>query len=336
MSLSFLRATKIKLLPLRASLRAVAAPMPALAPVMRVYDFMDTECTAFCYDWSVKILLYYKYVPVPDPAAETEAHRALARSLDLKGRILIGNEGINGTCSGTEENVEKYKAALNAHPLFSGIVFKESDHPTHAFKKLFVRLRPEVVTLRSDVVAQDAAPYITPIELHEALERGEKLVLIDMRNDYEAEIGRFRNAVTLPIKYFRDLPDYMPNLEQYANRRVVTYCTGGIRCEKASALLKKHGFSDVRQLEGGIVKYCEAFPNGHFDGSLFVFDERRSMRFPGARLTYVSQCSYCKRDSDRHVDCRDDLCHALFVCCEECQGKHGGYCTAAKHQAVSA
>ncbi len=280
----------------------------------------------------MKVLLYYKYVNVPNPAGETERHRALAKSLELKGRILISSEGLNGTCSGTAENIEKYKEALNAHPLFSGIAFKESEHPTHAFAKLFVRLRPEVVTLRATVEAKDAAPYITPEELHDALEKGEDMVLIDMRNNYEAEIGRFRNAVTLPIENFRDLPGYMPNLATYAGKKVVTYCTGGIRCEKASALLKEYGFSNVRQLEGGIVKYCEAFPDGYFDGSLFVFDDRRTMRFPGARRqTYVSTCSYCGCDSDRHVDCTDNICHALFVCCENCEKKCQGYCRAHQH-----
>ena len=275
----------------------------------------------------MKVLLYYKYVPVPDPAAETDAHLELCRTLELKGRILLSAEGINGTCSGKAQNIETYKAALDAHPLFSGIEFKESDHPTHAFEKLFVRLRPEVVTLRAGIEAKDAAPYISPKELHAALEAGEDLVLIDMRNDYEAEIGRFRNAVTLPMKNFRDLPEHMPALEQYEGKKIVTYCTGGIRCEKASALLKAHGFDDVRQLQGGIVRYCEAFPDGYFDGSLFVFDERRAVRFPGARTkTYVSVCSYCGCDSDHHIDCADTVCHALLVCCEQCEKAHAGLC----------
>ncbi len=277
----------------------------------------------------MKVLLYYKYITVPDPERETDLHRALCQKLELKGRILISSEGINGTCSGTSDNIEKYKEALHHHPIFSGIDFKESDHPTHAFKKLFVRLRPEVVTLRADIDASTAAPYITPAELHAELEQNPDLVLIDMRNDYEAEIGRFRNAVTLPMKNFRDLPEHMPALKEYEGRNVVTYCTGGIRCEKASALLKKHGFTDVRQLEGGIVRYCEEFPNGYFDGSLFVFDERRAVRFPGARkVTYTSQCSYCGCDSDRHIDCTDVICHTLLVCCERCEKVHAGLCKA--------
>jgi len=275
----------------------------------------------------MRILLYYKYVDVPNPAAETEAHRALCQALELKGRILISSEGINGTCSGSEESIAAYQKALNGHPLFSGIAFKESASEDHVFAKLFVRLRPEVVTLRQEVSAKEAAPYISPDELHAALERCEELVLIDMRNDYEAAIGRFRNAVTLSMENFRDLPKFLKELEPYRKRRVVTYCTGGIRCERASALLKKHGFADVRQLEGGIVTYCSTYPDGFFDGACFVFDSRMCMRFPGKKPPrFVSHCSMCKKPCDRCLDCSDKGCHELFVCCEGCERKNAGLC----------
>ncbi len=267
----------------------------------------------------MRILLYYKYIDVPNPAKEVTEHLVLCKSLGLKGRILIGSEGINGTCSGTVEACEAYKKALNEHPIFSGINFKESDHSDHVFQKIFVRLRPEVVTLGANADPKKAAPYITPRELHEALERGDNLVLIDMRNDYEAAIGKFQNAITLPIENFRDLPSYMQNLEQYKDADVVTYCTGGIRCEKASALLLHHGFKSVRQLEGGIVKYCEEFPNGFYDGSLFVFDKRMCMRFPGQETKYISTCNHCKKPCDRYINCNEASCHRLFLCCEECE-----------------
>lgn len=275
----------------------------------------------------MKVLLYYKYTAVADPTVETETHRSLCEELGLRGRILIGAEGINGTCSGTPENIEKYKAALNAHPLFRGIAFKESEYPGHVFKKLFVRCRREIVALHTDTKPENAAPYVTAEQLHAELERGEDLVLVDMRNDYEAEIGRFRNAVTLPVKNFREIPAHLPELSRYKERKVVTYCTGGIRCEKASAFLRDSGFTNVRQLEGGIVKYCEAFPDGYFDGGLFVFDERRSVRFPGARKpSYVSECGHCKAPSDRYIDCAIPTCHELFVCCEACEKNRRGLC----------
>ncbi|MSR67872.1 rhodanese-related sulfurtransferase [Candidatus Peribacteria bacterium] len=273
------------------------------------------------------VLLYYKYIDVPDAEQETIRHRAVAQSLGLRGRIFISTEGLNGTCSGTKENIEKYKQALNAHPLFCGIVFKESLADGHPFKKLFVRLRPEVVTLRQEVSAKQAAPYISPEDLHAALERDEDLVLIDMRNDYEAAIGRFRNAKTLTMKNFRDLPKFLAELEPFKHKSVVTYCTGGIRCERASALLQQHGFTNVRQLEGGIVVYCEKFPDGFFEGSCFVFDDRMTLRFPGKKpQRFISQCGFCKSPCDRYLDCAHQPCHDLFLCCEECEPTCGGYC----------
>lgn len=282
----------------------------------------------------MRVLLYYKYIDVPDAEAETIRHREIAQKLGLRGRILISSEGLNGTCSGTEENIEAYKKYLNEHSLFGGISFKESESDDHVFKKLFVRIRPEVVTLRQSVSAKDAAPYITPKDLHEALEQGEDLVLIDMRNDYEAAVGRFQNAITLSMHNFRDLPEFLSELEPYKKSKVVTYCTGGIRCERASGLLLKNGFTDVRQLEGGIVRYCEAYPDGFFHGSLFVFDSRMCVRFPGKKPpTYVANCSFCSAPCDRSVDCRDTECHDLYITCERCEREHAGYCN--KHQVAA-
>ncbi len=277
----------------------------------------------------MRVLLYYKYVDIADPAAEVLAQRAIATELQLKGRILISNEGINGTCSGTPDAIEAYKKFCKGHPLFSDIAFKESESEVHPFQKLFVRLRPEVVTLRQNVSAKEAAPYITATELHQALSDKEDLVLIDMRNDYEAAIGRFRNAVTLTMENFRDLPKFLAQLEQYKDKKVITYCTGGIRCERASALLRTNGFTDVRQLEGGIVTYMEKYPDGFFDGSCFVFDDRMSIRFPGKLApSYISKCAECGCPSDRYIDCSDVGCHELFICCEGCEKKNRGLCSA--------
>ncbi len=275
------------------------------------------------------IILYYKYVAIPNPTAEADSQRALCKGLGLKGRVLIGSEGINGTCCGEPDAIAKYKAAMAAHPLFSDMEFKEWDSDETVFAKMFVRVREEVVTLRSDAKLENKAPYISPADLHAELERGEDLVLVDMRNDYEARIGKFENAITLPMANFRDLPTLLPALEGLKNKRVVTYCTGGIRCEKASALLLQNGFSDVRQLEGGIIRYCEQFPDGHFLGSCFVFDRRLRVRYQGKKApVYLTNCSYCDVPCDRYCDCADTACHALYICCEECEKKNAGLCKA--------
>ena len=182
-------------------------------------------------------------------------------------------------------------------------------------------------SVRAEVSSKEAAPYISPKELHEALEHGDDLVLFDMRNDYEAAIGKFRGAKTLTMENFRDLPKFLYELEEFKHRAVITYCTGGIRCERASALLRKNGFTNVRQLEGGIVTYCEQYPNGFFEGSCFVFDQRMSVR-PKGELNprYISSCSFCSCPCDRYIDCADMHCHELFICCEGCDRERNGMC----------
>ncbi len=280
---------------------------------------------------ALTVLLYYKYVPLPDPAAVADAQRELCRRLGILGRILIGAEGINGTCCGTPEAIAEYKAATLAHPLLSDIAFKESSAETQPFFKLIVRLRPEVVALKTQVDLKNTGKRMSPEELHTTLENGEDVVLIDMRNDYEAHIGKFKDAVVLPMHNFRDLPDMMPHLEQYKDKKVITYCTGGIRCEKASALLNEHGFKDVSQLEGGIVTYAEKFPDGYFEGACFVFDERMALRYQGKNPRKIlTKCTVCDQACDEYIDCTDIACHAMFICCGSCKEKNKGLCV--KHK----
>ncbi len=265
----------------------------------------------------MRVLLYYKYIELPEPKQEVEAHRALCERLGILGRILIAAEGINGTCCGSEEAIAEYKSVMNAHPYFFGINFKESEVTEQVFPRLAVKLRNELVTLRSGTSVRNAAPYITAEDLHTALEHKEDMVLIDMRNNYEADVGRFKGAVTLPVENFRDIPKELPSLEKYKHKKVVTYCTGGIRCEKASALLRENGFTNVYQLQDGIVTYMEKFPSGFFEGNCFVFDSRLGVR--SAAPTVISSCTYCRASCDRYVDCREPGCSDLFICCEGCE-----------------
>ncbi len=273
----------------------------------------------------MKVLLYYKYVALPDAEAEKLAHRELCERLNLKGRIILSQEGINGTCAGMPADIVAYKAYMNAHPQFAGIHFKESESVDQPFPKLSIKVRAELVTLRHDVDVKNAAPYITPEELHASLERGDALILVDMRNEYEAKIGRFKNAVIVPTRYFRELPTQVQNLLPYKDMPVVTYCTGGIRCEKASALLHEHGFTNVRQLEGGIVTYAEKYPNGFFEGTCFVFDDRMDLRYQTEKKI-LSQCTHCVEPCDRYIDCADVTCNALFLSCESCERATAAHC----------
>lgn len=273
------------------------------------------------------VLLYYKFCQVISPDFEVRIHKALLAGLGITGRILIGAEGINGTLAGSRDSVETYIDYMNNHPIFGGIVFKESIATSTPFKKLIVKKRNEIVTLGCSVDLNNRGIYISPEELHSMYERGEDFVIVDMRNNYEYNVGRFQNAIQPDTKVFKELPDKIKSLSQYKGSKVITYCTGGIRCEKASALLVEAGFANVYQLEGGIVKYLEQFPGGYFEGKNFVFDERMitNIDTPSGQKILAS-CEYCQNSCDNYIDCARLECHRLFICCADCAKKYEGRC----------
>jgi UPF0176 protein len=269
------------------------------------------------------ILLYYQYTQIDLPEKFAYEHLKLCKSLGLKGRILVADEGINGTVGGPQAATDEYIKTIRKDKRFADMEFKISQGEAGAFKKMFVRCRPELVTLNSSVridANKDGGTYLEPEELKKMYDQEEDFVMIDMRNRYEAEIGRFKNAVVLDMKVFKELPSLLPALEQYKNKKVVTYCTGGIRCEKASALLKKNGFKNVYQLHGGVAKYGQEFPDNYWEGKLFVFDERMAIPInsPGKEKV-IAKCYHCEKPWDDYINCTNVECNKLFLCCRECQ-----------------
>lgn len=262
------------------------------------------------------VLLYYRYVAVPDPAAEREAQMNLCREAGLKGRILIGDEGINGTVAGDAAAVRKYLDYMSAHELFSGIQYKTDTTDVMPFPKLKVKVRPEIVTLGADVDVDNTATHLSPEQFNEMIKDPE-VVLFDARNNYESAIGRFKGAVTPDIGLFSELPAALGKFEGLKNKKVVAYCTGGIRCEKASALMKQNGFTDVYQLDGGIINYAQAFPEGAFEGECFVFDGRMSMAFNDAP-TQLGRCVACAAPTNRYYNCGVKTCNKLILVCDGC------------------
>ncbi|GAC1372540.1 MAG: rhodanese-related sulfurtransferase [Candidatus Saccharimonadales bacterium] len=262
------------------------------------------------------VLLYYKYVTLSDPEAEMAAQRELCTRLGLKGRILLASEGINGTVAGSSDAAAAYIAYMNAHPLFSDIQYKQDVTPSQPFPRLRVKVRPEVVTLGVDVDSADTAPRLTPAEFNEMI-KDPDVVLFDARNNYESAIGRFKNAVTPDIPLFKDLPAALDQYEALKDKTVVTYCTGGIRCEKASALMKRRGFKNIYQLDGGIINYAQAFPDGAFEGECFVFDDRLSVAFIDnpARL---GSCIHCGGATNSYRNCALPRCNDLVLVCDDC------------------
>lgn len=280
-----------------------------------------------------EVLLYYKYVHLDDPEQYAEEHRQLCRELELKGRILIAKEGLNGTVSGTVENCRKYREILDADPLTKEIAWKIDLEEGHVFPKLSIKVRDEVVSL--ELGAEDFNPvdltatHLKPAEWREAMQE-ENVVLLDARNDYEWEIGRFEGAILPEVPSFRDLPKWIrDHRDELEGKKILTYCTGGIRCEKFSGFLLQEGFKDVYQLEGGIVTYGkdEEVKGAGYEGECYVFDERLSVpvnRTEGA--TVVSDCRHCGVPSIRYRNCAWMPCNAQFLLCEDCENAMGRYC----------
>lgn len=281
----------------------------------------------------MRVLLYYKYVPIDDPESFKDEHLKFCKDLGLLGRIIVAPEGINGTVSGTYEQTQIYMDHLKADPRFEDIVFKIDDVEEHAFKKMFVRHKKELVTWRFE---EDVDPNqlsgkrLSPKEFYEALQ-DEDVIVIDGRNDYEYEIGHFRGAIRPDVKASRDFPKWVrENISQFKDKKVLTYCTGGIRCEKFSGFLLKEGFKDVSQLEGGIVTYGkdEEVQGKLWDGKLYVFDERISV--PVNRTeedVIIAKCYYCGKTEDRYVNCANPECNKQHVCCTDCEVKHKRSCS---------
>lgn len=280
-------------------------------------------------EWN--ILLYYQYVPIQYPEKFAKEHLQFCKSLGLKGRILVAAEGINGTVGGPKEATDEYIRIMRQDERFKNTDFKISVGQAGTFKKMFVRARPELVTLNIKEKIDpntEGGIYLKPEELKQMYDKDEDFVIIDMRNDYEAKIGRFKNAVTLKMKVFKELPRLVEDLKVYKNKKVVTYCTGGIRCEKASALLKKRGFSNVYQLQGGVARYGEKFPNDYWEGKLFVFDERMQIPINTPESEKViAQCMHCGKPWDQYTNCINALCNKLILSCPACQQQWNSACS---------
>lgn len=275
----------------------------------------------------LNVLLYYKYVKIENPEETMKEHRKLCESLGLTGRIYIGKEGINGTVSGLPEKIEDYKHAMQSHSLFSGIEFKESSSDFEPFGgKLRIKVRNEIVALGLDVDPLKGGRHITAQEWKELSQRDD-VVILDARNDYEFNIGKFKNAITLPIKNFRDFPDALKKIEHLKDKTILTYCTGGIRCEKASVVLKEQGFKEVYQLHGGIVSYGKDMPEDDaFEGTCFVFDNRFKVPVNN-NPKIISECQDCKEKSDDVRNCCNAACNKLIIQCSTCFDKTRGGCS---------
>lgn len=280
-----------------------------------------------------QVLLYYKFVAIPDAEQFAAEHLAYCKELNVKGRILIADEGINGTISGTVEQTEQYMRDLRANPLFADIVFKVDEAEGHAFKKIFVRYKKELVTLRYDKPLDPntlSGTRLSPKEFHEYLQR-EDVIVLDGRSDYEYDLGHFRGAIRPDVESFKEFPEWLRNnMADLKDKPIITYCTGGIRCEKLTGVMLSEGFKDVYQLEGGIVTYGkdEEVQGRLFDGKCYVFDDRISVRINNTdEDIVVGKCFHCGEPADTYINCADDTCHRQHIVCPDCEESRHGFCS---------
>ncbi len=279
--------------------------------------------------YKYSVLLYYCYTSIKDPEAFREAHHLLCLSLNLKGRIIIAAEGINGTVSGLVEDCEKYMESVKSDPLFADIEFKVDYVDDHTFTKLHVRTKPEIVhsTIRLDP-RKKTGKYVEPEEFRKILkESPEDVVVLDVRSNYEHHIGKFKHAVTLDIENFRDFPEKIKELEKYRDKKVITYCTGGIKCEKASAYLLDQGFENVYQLHGGIIKYGLEAQGEDFEGKCYVFDNRIVKDVNQINPRIISKCYVTGTPTDRMVNCANPHCNMHIPMSEEGARLYDGCCS---------
>ena len=275
---------------------------------------------------------FYRYVIIDNPQDLRDDLFKQWSALQILGRIYVAREGINAQMSVPKEHWDAFKSQLYADTRFHAIPFKIAvEDDGKSFYKLTIKVRHKIVADGLDDNSFDVTnvgKHLTAKEFNEAMALPDTIV-VDMRNHYESEVGHFVGAICPDADTFREeLPLVLEELKEKKDKKILMYCTGGVRCEKASAYLKHHGFNDVNQLHGGIIDYVRQLKaeglSSKFIGKNFVFDER-----VGERITddVIAQCHQCGKPCDTHVNCFNDDCHLLFIQCEECAHKMKGCCT---------
>lgn len=281
-----------------------------------------------------KILLYYKFAPINDPVAVKLWQKTLTDSLNLRGRILVSKHGLNGTVGGDIDDLKAYVKATKQYPGFNDIVFKWSDGGREDFPRMSVKARRELVGFQNseDEFEVDengvvgGGVHLKPQQVHELIDQyGDDVIFFDGRNAHEAKIGKFKDAIVPNTNTSRDFIAELESdkYDDIKNKKVITYCTGGIRCEVISAMMKKRGFKDVYQIDGGIVKYGEAYgDDGLWEGSLRVFDDRMTVDFSD-HAKVIGECTHCGGATNNFENCAWANCNDLVLICLNCKQDPG-------------
>ena len=275
-----------------------------------------------------KIILFYRFTPLSDPNAIRLWQWTLCESLGLKGRILISPHGINGTLGGDMEAIKTYVKATREYAAFKPIDFKWSEGTGNDFPRLRVRVRDEIVSFGApaDLVVDEhgvvgGGQHLAPRQVHELVAlRGDDVVFFDGRNAFEAVIGRFKGAVVPDVRTTSDFAAELDSgrYDHLKEKAIVTYCTGGVRCEVLSSLMKRRGFREVYQIDGGVVRYAEEFgDDGFWEGSLYLFDARMNQEFSD-HSTVLGRCERCDVATNRYYNCANLACRKLILLCPDC------------------
>jgi len=276
-------------------------------------------------------LLYYCYSTINDAEQFAADHLKFCKSLGLVGRIIVADEGLNGTVSGPADACKAYMDAVHADERFKHTDFKIDEVDELSFVKMHVRYKAEIVHsgLRDPKIINPQVKTGKHLEPKDflAMKDQDDVVILDVRSNYEHSLGKFRNAVTLDIENFRDFPAKINELAQYKDKKILTYCTGGIKCEKASALLLHEGFENVYQLHGGIIKYGKEAGGEDFEGKCYVFDNRLSVDVNSVNPAVISKCFNCGKTTDKMINCANPECNEHFTQCDECGTVMKGCCS---------
>lgn len=288
-------------------------------------------------DFKRVTISFYKYFPIEIPSSYRDTLYKDFNAMNIFGRIYIAQEGINAQISVPEWAIEEFKKYMYARPEYENLrlniaVNAEKDEKDgKSFFVLSAKVRNKIVADGIDDPTfnmNNKGKYLDAASFNALVEK-EDVILVDMRNHYEYEVGHFENAIEIPSDTFREqLPMAVDMLKENKDKNIVMYCTGGIRCEKASAYMLHHGFNNVYHIEGGIIHYARTAKEKNipikFIGKNFVFDERL-----GEKITddIIAKCHQCGKPSDTHTNCKNDACHLLFIQCSECAQKMQGCCS---------
>ena len=275
------------------------------------------------------VLAYYHFTPITNPYQEIEDHKAFFKDLQITSRIYISEHGINGQMSGIRSDAEAYMNWMHAKPLFANMPFKIHPYHENVFPKQIVKYRKQLVALDEEVDLTQTGEHLSPERWKALLEDDQKPLLLDVRNDYEWQVGRFDGAECPPCETFREFRHYAEELKEKVDPKttpVMMYCTGGIRCELYSSLLLKEGFEKVYQLDGGIINYGIREGSDHWLGKLFVFDDRMTIPISEESSPVIGKCHHCQTPNESYYNCANMDCNNLFLCCPSCLQQFQGCC----------